>query len=170
MTEQRGFPGHVANVDPHHGNAARWPIQSATSLRSIPPHPATRCLLCRFNQHTSPGKISFKAMTAFFPQLRRMCNVRRRYLTDHILLLLLIRSFSSWFNLCVISLPLNFQFCLICRCLNRCTLHQTELNRICLLVAPATIAGSLSNKIEQKKVLDIFMFQCHSSQGLCLFT
>jgi hypothetical protein len=23
MTEQRGFPGHVANVDPHHGSAAR---------------------------------------------------------------------------------------------------------------------------------------------------
>ena len=66
MTEQRGFPGHVANVDPHHGSAARWPIQSTTSLRSIPSHPATRCLFCRYNQHTSsPGKISFKAMTAF---------------------------------------------------------------------------------------------------------
>ena len=156
MTEQRGFPGHVANVDPHHGSAARWPIQSATSLRSIPPHPATRCLLCRFNQHTSPGKISFKAMTAFFPQLRSMSNVKRRYLTDHILLLLLFRSFSSRFNLCVIPLPLNFQLCLIRGCLKRWTLHQTELNLIFLLVAPATIAGALPNEIEQKKVLESF--------------
>lgn len=35
------------------------------------------------------------------------------------------------------------------------TLHQTELNRIFRLVAPATIAGALPNEIEQK-VLDSF--------------
>ena len=36
------------------------------------------------------------------------------------------------------------------------TLHQTELNRIFRLVAPATIAGALPNEIEQNKVLDSF--------------
>jgi hypothetical protein len=32
-------------------------------------HPAARCLLRRYNQHTSQGKIFFKAMRAFCPQL-----------------------------------------------------------------------------------------------------
>ena len=85
-----------------------------------------------------------------------MSNVKRIYLTDYILVLLLSRSFSSWFNLCVLSPLLCFQFCLICRCLKRWTLHQTELNRIFRLVAPATIAGTLPNEIEQNKVLDSF--------------